>query len=117
MRSRVDFKVKLSMSTPNTTLNTVLSLLTSFVGAFSGDETADEVPETEERDKDPIKMVWAASYPSAVLLSTPNRKATFIRVKEQDARKRERDFEKEKDVGRVERLKRLDASQAYVEMS
>jgi len=105
------------MSTPNTTLNAVLSLSTSFVGAFGRDETADEVPETEERDKDPIKTVWAASYPSAVSLSAPDRKATFIRVMEQDARKRERDFEKEKDAGRVGRLKRSDASQACMERS
>jgi len=72
------------MNTPNTTLKTVLSLSTSLGGAFGMDETADEVPKTEERDKDPIKTLWTASYPSAVSISAPDRKATLIRVKEQE---------------------------------
>ena len=74
------------MSTPNTTLNAVLSLLTSFVGAFGRDETADEVPETEERDKDSIKTLWTARYPSAVSIGASDRTATFIRVKEEGER-------------------------------
>ena len=86
MCSRVDVNVKVSLRTPNTTLKTVPSLSTSFGGAFGRDKTAEKVTETEERNKDLMKTLWIASYPSAVSISAPDRTATFLRVKEEGER-------------------------------